>query len=135
MFTFRKRYFFVAILLFIVELFIAIYMHDEFLRPYGGDFLVVIFLYCFLRSFINRPVLSVALAVLLLSYIIEVTQHFGLIYKLRWEHSLLAHLVLGSTFKWLDMLAYTLGTALVLVFEEFLINRPASEKIAVKVKA
>ena len=135
MFTFRKKYFFIALLLFIIEVLIGVYMHDRFLRPYGGDFLVVIFLYCGVRSFLNRPVLSVALAVLLFSYFIEITQHFGLIYKLGWEHSFVAHLVLGSTFKWLDMLAYTLGIALVVFFEERLATKPERTKMALKAKA
>jgi len=118
MLSFQRKYFIYAVLLFIIEVFIALYIRDEILRPYGGDFLVVIFMYCSLRSFLNLPPIQIALPVLLFSYIIEFTQYYGLIYKLGLQDSLVAHLILGSTFKWLDMVAYTLGIACVMLIEE-----------------
>ena len=117
MLVFRKKYFICALLLLIIETCIALYMHDEFIRPYFGDFLVVIFMYCALRTFLSASTLQVALAVLALSYAVELSQYFQLIYRLELEHSFLAHLILGSTFHWFDMLAYTLGIAAVLVME------------------
>src|SRR5688500_6374937 len=107
MFIFRIKYFLLAILLFLAEVYIALYLNDAFLRPYGGDFLVVIFMYCFVKSFVNVSPFAIAAPVLLFSYLVECTQYFGLIYKLGLEDSFLAHLVLGSTFKWMDMVAYS----------------------------
>jgi len=52
-FTFNKTYFALAILLFIVEVFIGMYVKDNFIRPYGGDFLVVILLYFLVRAFFS----------------------------------------------------------------------------------
>jgi hypothetical protein len=92
-------------------------MHDAFIRPYGGDFLVVIFMYCFVKSFVNLPPFQIAAPVLIFSYLVECSQYFGLIYKLGLEDAFLAHLILGSTFKWMDMVAYTLGILLVLLLE------------------
>ena len=135
MFTFRKKHFVIALLLFFIELYIALYMHDPYIRPYGGDFLVVILFYCCLRTFLNRPVLTLAIGVLAFSYLVEITQYFGLIYKLGWENSLLAHLVLGSTFKWLDMVLYTLGIALVLIVEEPYARKPVERELVMKVEA
>ena len=48
---FDKYYFFAALLLFLVELVIALYVKDNFVRPYLGDLLVVILIYCCLKSF------------------------------------------------------------------------------------
>ena len=50
MLTFRKTYFILSILLFIIEVLIALFAHDEFIRPYVGDLLVVVLLYCLVKS-------------------------------------------------------------------------------------
>ena len=126
MFSFQPKYFWLTIVLFLIELYIAVYLHDWLIRPYGGDFLVVILLYCFVKSFFNVTVHRVALSVLLFAYLIEGTQYFELIYKLNLQDSFLAHLIIGSTFKWLDMLAYTLGVILVLIVEQEGEKRPAN---------
>jgi hypothetical protein len=117
MFRFHKIYFLLTHLLLLVEILIAAFAHDRFIRPYVGDFLVVIFLYCFYRSFFKTPYTTVAFAVLLFSYVVEVSQYFHLINRLGLQQSRLAHLILGSGFAWLDLVAYTLGIALVLLTE------------------
>ena len=117
MFRFHKIYFLLTLLLLLVEILIAAFAHDRFIRPYVGDFLVVIFLYCFYRSFFKILYTTVALAVLLFSYVVEVSQYFHLINHLGLQQSRLAQLILGSGFAWLDLVAYTLGIALVLLTE------------------
>lgn len=82
-----------------------------------GDFLVVILIYCFLKSFLNIPVLSTAIAVLIFSYCVETLQYFQLVKRLGLEHSKLARIVIGTSFEWIDMLAYTLGIAFVIFIE------------------
>ena len=44
--------------LFIVETLIALFVRDAFIRPYMGDILVVILIYCFVRIFITEVVLG-----------------------------------------------------------------------------
>jgi hypothetical protein len=132
MFTFQKKYFLLAILLLIAEIYIGLYVHDAFLRPYGGDFLIVILMYCFLKAFLNLRSVMLAISVLLFSYLVEWTQYFQLIYKLGLEDSLLAHLILGSTFHWMDMVAYTFGIGLVLAIE-IASTEKAADKRAVRV--
>ena len=78
-FRFNKTYFALAVLLFIIEVLIALYQHDNFVRSYGGDFLVVILLYCFIKSFIVKPVIKTAIAVLIFAYSVEISQYFHLI--------------------------------------------------------
>lgn len=125
MFRFHKTYFILAVLLFLIEVAIALFVRDRFVRPYVGDFLVVIFLYCFFRSFLKTPYRIVALYVLLFSYLIEWSQYYHLIKRLGLQQSRLAHLILGSGFEWLDLLAYTLGILLVLVVEKRRTAKPA----------
>lgn len=117
LFQFHRKYFFLLILLFATEVFIAVYLHDAVIRPYGGDFLVVILIYCFIKSFLNTPVMTTALAVLLFSYLIETLQYFHLVDMLGLEKSTIARIVIGTSFAWTDLLAYTLGILLVLVIE------------------
>jgi len=119
MFIFRKQYFFLTLILFVVEIFIAAVVHDRIIRPYIGDFLVVIMIYCFIRTFFNISIIKTALGVLLFAYSIEMLQFFELIKKLGLQHSVLANMVLGNFFEWIDLVAYTLGIVLVIVFEEF----------------
>ena len=129
MLVFRKKYFVCALLLLIIEVFIALYMRDAFIRPYFGDFVVVIFLYCALRTFLRAPVLKIAVGVLALAYVVEFSQHYQLIYKLELEDSFMAHLILGSTFHWFDMLAYTLGIAAVVIVEQTNYLRKVESKL------
>jgi len=97
-------------------------MHDAFIRPYGGDFLVVIFLYCLIKSLFNIPVMTAACGVLLFAYVVEITQYFNLISLLDWEHSRLANLVLGNSFSMTDILLYTLGALVIIVTESIRSN-------------
>ena len=68
MFRFSRSYFILSLLLLLIEIFIGAKMHDAIIRPFGGDFLVVIWLYCLVRSFWQWPVLPTALLVLLLHF-------------------------------------------------------------------
>lgn len=117
MLRFNRRYFVLMLLLFVIEFIVGADFHDTIIRPYGGDFLVVILIYCFVKSFIDTPVVGTAFGVLLLSYMIEVSQYFHLVTLLGMQHSKLANIMLGTSFSFTDLLAYTLGIALVIVVE------------------
>lgn len=117
MFSFNKHYFGLTLLLFVTEVLIALYAHDQIIRPYAGDLLIVIFLYCLVKTFLNAPVRAVAISVLLFSYLLEVSQYFNLIHHLGLEDSKIAPLILGNSFSWIDMLAYTLGTAVIFILQ------------------
>ena len=118
MFRFNKTYCLLALLLFIVEVLIAAYVDDAIIRPYIGDLLVVILLYCFVRAFTNFAVLPVAIGVLLFAYCIEILQYFQLVDRLGLGQYKLARIVIGSTFQWIDLVAYTAGIAIVLWVEQ-----------------
>lgn len=100
------------------EVFIARFMHDGFVRPYVGDTLATILLYCLLKSSWRAPAWVVASVALLVSYVMEGAQALHLLAWLGWEHSRMARLLLGSHFEWVDMLAYTLGATMVLGAEQ-----------------
>jgi Protein of unknown function (DUF2809) len=116
--TFKKGYFIAAILLFGIEVCIALYAHDEIIRPYVGDFLVVILLYCMVKAFVNASTWKIGLAVLIFSYFIETMQFFNIVHRLGLQHSRIASVVLGTSFEWTDLLMYTLGIAAVFLIEK-----------------
>ena len=118
MLKFQLRYLAIAILLLFVEVYIALYVHDAIVRPHIGDLLVVIMLYCFIRAIFRVPVLTAAFTVLIFAYTVEILQYFHFIKKIDLHHSKLATLILGNSFSWIDMIAYTVGIAFVLLVEK-----------------
>jgi hypothetical protein len=111
------KYGLLALLLFGIEVLIALYLRDRIIRPYIGDLLVVILIYCFVKALVNAPVFPTALGVLLFAYAVETLQYFHVVELLGLGHSKLARVIIGSSFEWMDMLAYTLGIGLVLSIE------------------
>lgn len=121
----NKWYFSLFVLLFIVECLIAIYINDTIIRPYGGDYLVVMLVYCFAMAFVNKAPVNVAMASLIFCYLVEFSQYLNLAARLGLGHSKLAMTVLGSSFNWIDMLAYTLGAITITVIELLRSNKPS----------
>jgi hypothetical protein len=118
MLRFNLKYFLLAILLFIIEVLIARYVHDSFIRPYGGDYLVVIFIYCVVRSCWQSNVLPVAIGVLIFACFVEMMQYFNAVQLLGLQHSRVARIVIGTQFEWSDIIAYILGILTVVLIEK-----------------
>ena len=123
MFHFNIRYCLLTVLLFITEVLIARYMNDAIIRPYGGDFLVVILVYCFVKTFFNTPVLRTAIGTLIFAYLVEISQYFHLVDLLGWGNCKIARIVMGTYFTVVDLLMYTLGILLVLIIEKLFGNK------------
>ena len=123
MFHFNKIYFRLALLLFVIEVLMALFLYDDFIRPYFGDVLVVILIYCTIKSFIKASVLSVAIFTLLFSFTIETMQYFKIVKLLGMQHSKLANTVIGNSFSWIDILAYTVGIIIVFFIEQMVNNK------------
>jgi Protein of unknown function (DUF2809) len=114
---FNKIYTLLFISIFIVEVVIAKFLTHGFIRYTFGDYLVVILIYCFLKSFINASSFYIAVSVLLFAFSIEFLQLINLLNMLSLENNHLAKLILGSTFHISDLVAYTLGIITVLIIE------------------
>lgn len=118
LFRFNKIYFFLALLLFLTEVFIAKNIHDTIVRPYVGDGLVVILIYCFLKSFLQLPSRKTAVGVLIFSYVIEIGQYFHLVNLLGLQDSAFARVVIGTSFEWIDLIAYTIGIIIIMIVDK-----------------
>ena len=123
MFRLHKGYFFLAILFFIIEVLIALYVRDKIIRPYIGDYLVVIFLYCLVKSVTNLSVQTACILVLLFSFFIEFLQYLNIVERIGLQNSKLANTVLGNSFEWTDLILYTAGIVTVFIVDKMLIIR------------
>ncbi|MCM4158888.1 DUF2809 domain-containing protein [Antarcticibacterium flavum] len=109
MLRFHPVYFLLTILFLTIEIIIAVYVNDRIIRPYLGDMLVVILIYCFVRTFLRMGVNSAILLVLGIAFVVEVLQYFNLIKFLEFQDSALAKTILGNTFSYEDLGMYLLG--------------------------
>ena len=122
----RLIYFIIFILLFAIEVLIALFVHDSFIRPFIGDVLVVMFVCAFLRIFIPdkiklMPVFATAFAVM-----IEILQYFDFVKILGLENNVILSTALGRTFDIKDIICYTIGGVMFFV-AELLLRRKTDE--------
>ena len=123
---FNVTYFLVFILLLIIEILIALFVHDTIIRPYIGDLLVVILIYAFIKTFVATPPLQTAAAVLAFAFTIELLQYFNIVNHLGLQHSKWARLIIGTSFSWHDLLVYTAGFALIVLAESRKKEKPSA---------
>lgn len=114
---FNVTSFVVFLIIFAAEVCIALFVNDSIVRPYGGDVLVVMLMYYFVKSFVQTRTLWLVLAVLLFAYLVEIGQYFHLVEVLNMQHNRVMRIVIGSSFSWGDIFAYTLGAALCYIIE------------------
>ncbi|MEO0432641.1 MAG: DUF2809 domain-containing protein [Cyanobacteria bacterium J06656_5] len=123
---FNAYYFYWSAILLITEIYIGVFVKDDFVRPYMGDFLVVILIYTFVRAFFKYSIINTAIGVLLFSFLVEILQYFKIVEILGLGSSQLARTIIGTTFVWEDFIAYSLGIVTVLGAEQFI--GPSLEK-------
>lgn len=107
----RKKYAVIFLILFLVEAAIALWVRDSFIRPYLGDVLVTVLIYCFLRIFIRKPGWWLVTGVFIFAAAVEIGQYFNLVKVLHLEGSRFFRIVLGSTFDLKDIACYFVGCA------------------------
>lgn len=106
---FNRNYFALTVILFVIEICIAIFVNDAFVRPFLGDVIVVWFMYYFIRSFIAIKPIYIAFFTLLFSFAVEIGQYFKLIEILGLQENKWARIVIGTSFSWWDLLCYVVG--------------------------
>jgi Protein of unknown function (DUF2809) len=111
---FNPHYFYWATFLFLIEVCIAAFFNDSLIRPFVGDVLVVVLIYCLIRAFWHMPVIPLALAIFVFACVVEVLQYFNFVDVLGLRPYKLLVIILGTSFDWQDILAYALGTVIVL---------------------
>jgi hypothetical protein len=117
--TFNIQFFVWSFLLLSTEILIALF-GKGFLRHFVGDFLVVVLIYCFIRIFFKaKNDFKLISSIFIFSISIELLQILKLP-KVLHVKSPVMETILGSTFDWLDLLAYFLGCLLILLINCYL---------------
>ena len=109
----NKRLLYAAIFcgLLAIEVCIALFVHDAFIRPYVGDMLVTLLLCCLCRIVVPCKIRLLPLFVFLFAALVELGQYFDLVALLGLADNRFLSILMGRTFSWLDLLCYAVGCA------------------------
>ena len=122
----RLGYGLAALLLLVIEVLIALFVRDRFIRPYGGDILVTLLICCVIRVILPQKYrLPIGGGVLVFAILVEVGQYFGLVYLLGLGHIKFFRILIGTGFSWWDMVCYAAGCILFVAADALL---PSSKK-------
>ncbi len=119
----RIAYLMVTVILFGIEVLIALFVHDDFIRPYVGDVLVVVLLYTFVRIFIPEGVRLLPLYIFLFAAGVEVLQYFRIAEVLGLSDNRILSVVVGSVFDWKDIVCYGAGCVMLFMVETIRIKK------------
>lgn len=116
----KERIFYLIsfIVIFCIEVLIALYVRDSFIRPYLGDAIVVVLVYSFVRIFLPTGIPRMPFYVFLFACFVEILQYFQLVETLGITNRT-ARIILGSTFDWKDIVCYGTGYIFIFLFEHF----------------
>ena len=116
---FQPGYALLALGLFLIEVAIALFVRDRFVRPYAGDTLAVILVYAALRAAFRIDGIRAAAIAFLIAVAVEFAQLLRLLDLLGLHDNRIARTVLGYGFEWKDILAYAAGALIVLGVERW----------------
>ncbi|MBR1811739.1 MAG: DUF2809 domain-containing protein [Clostridia bacterium] len=119
----RLYYCVAAVLLLGIEVCIALFVHDAFVRPYVGDALVVIVIYCLIRIVFPRNPKLLPLYVFLFSAGVEFLQYFDFVNLLGLGHIRFFRVLIGATFDGMDILCYAVGCLFLGIYEIIIYNK------------
>ena len=115
---FNLKYLAAFFILFITEVFIALFVKDKIIRPFIGDVLVVILMYTFIRGILSKPIKGLPIYLFLFAVVVEITQYFHLVDKLGLGNNKLMSTIMGTSFDIRDILCYLIGFVILIVWEK-----------------
>lgn len=113
----KSRYALLAGAVFLIEVAIASWWRDGFVRPYLGDVLAVILVYLVLRAGTRLDQVGAAGVAFAVAVAIELGQLIHVLDALGLADNRLARVVLGGVFDPADLLCYLVGAILALVLD------------------
>lgn len=105
--------------LLVLEILIALFVRDAFVRPYGGDILVTVLLCCFLRAAVGEKIPYLSAWVFLFAAAVECAQGLGIASLIPKEWTVI-RVIVGSSFSVWDLVCYAVGCLLFSGAEWFL---------------
>lgn len=113
----RVKFILAVIILLIIEVLIAKYVHDVIVRPYIGDVLVVFIVYAIIRIIIPEKGKLLSLYVFLFAFCVEILQWFHIVEVLHLSDNRFLSVLIGGVFDWKDIICYGIGCLLLGVME------------------
>ena len=107
----RLLYALIFLVLTVIEVLIALFVHDAFIRPYGGDILITILLCALVRVFLPNGLPLLPLYVFLFSVGVELLQACDFVTRIGLSQNRFVRIILGTSFSYLDLLCYFIGCA------------------------
>lgn len=117
------RYLLAFLVVFVIEVLIAMFVRDTIIRPFVGDILVVVLIYLFIKIFFIKPIRFLSLYIFTFALTIEILQYFNLVELLNLQDCKILAIALGSTFDLHDILCYLIGAVVVAVWELYISKR------------
>lgn len=96
-----------------VEVLIALFVRDRFIRPYMGDVLAVVCVYCAVRTAFPKKPEYMSVVVFAFAVIVELVQLTGLSELFGG----IVAVIIGGTFDFADILCYFVGSAVCFGFD------------------
>ena len=94
----RIKYLFAFLIFLLIEVLIALFVHDDFIRPYIGDVLVVVVIYCFAKIFLPNAKMWLPVAIFIFAALVETLQYFNIVELLGVEDNTFLSTLIGATF-------------------------------------
>lgn len=113
----RILYSILFIVILSAEILIALFVRDNFVRPYLGDVLVTVLICCFLRIAVPQKIKVLPIFVLVFSVLVEIGQYFDFVKLLGLDDNIFLSTLLGRTFSFADIICYVVGCAVFAVFD------------------
>lgn len=113
----RIKYLIAFTILLCIEILIAICVHDTFIRPYVGDLLVVVVLYCIVRVIIPDKYRLIPFWIFVFAAFIECLQYLKWVERFGIENNAFLRILMGATFDWKDIVCYGIGCILLGIYE------------------
>ena len=102
---------------FILEVLIALFVNDSFIRPFGGDILVTILLCLFFRAFFPVKTKLLPVYVFLFAVAVEICQYFDIVKRLGFENNVLISTLVGRSYSFVDIICYSTGCIIFFITE------------------
>ena len=122
----RLAYLLTTAVLLGIEVFIALFVRDAFVRPYVGDVLVVVVIYMFVRIFMPEKLRLLPMCVFLFAVLVEGLQAINIVELLGLSENVFFRILIGSTFDVKDIVCYAVGCVLLGGFE--ILGREAEKR-------
>lgn len=116
----RLGYLAATVAIFLIELLIALFVRDKFIRPYVGDMLVVVLLYTLVRVFLPEKPRLLSVYIFAFSMCVELLQGMHIVELLGLQDSRFFSILIGTTFDWKDIICYGVGCILCGLWEVWL---------------